>query len=498
MDYEEKIKKAGKKETELRILLAENNLASKFYLSTNNDITDIPYFLACYSKSLPHDNKGRVDKDEINKIFLGVRKSKCYFNKINYGGEMRLANPSAIYSMDLLGPLKYTTKLPTPPSFTSEEAASEIVEIYEMALLRDLRFDEYHNSKEVVMCLKELNKLKNFTGPKENGKVTLNTLFRGDTKGDLIGPYISQFLLQDCSYGVFDIQQKYKFNKENKDFLTTWENALSSQNGITKEKMGEKTNTRYMSTLRDLASYVQVDDTLEAALFSLLILDKNKCPTIIPDTPLKEAIAIDLTGIDIKMLICESARISLLASWYHKWNVLKARPEAAGMEVHLSKTKSTHNSFFDNQLLCSNVLKRTFDKYGSYLLTQAWAEGCPTHPSYPGGHSIFIGAATTILKAFYNEDFMIDSFIPDNKGSLSPLKYKLKVGDELNKLASNIAIGRCAAGIHYRSDCVGLKFGEAIAIKLLKETVLKYTYDVTFKFHKRNGKYVRISNIQDK
>jgi hypothetical protein len=36
-----------------------------------------------------------------------------------------------------------------------------------------------------------------FDAPKDNtGKVTKGTIFRGFTSGDLVGPYISQFLLQ--------------------------------------------------------------------------------------------------------------------------------------------------------------------------------------------------------------------------------------------------------------------------------------------------------------
>ncbi len=46
----------------------------------------------------------------------------------------------------------------------------------------------------------------------------------------------------------------------------------------------------------------------------------------------------------------------------------------------------------------------------------------------------------------------------------------LTVGGELNKLAANIAIGRDAAGVHWRSDGIeGLKLGEAVAISMLQD-----------------------------
>jgi hypothetical protein len=53
------------------------------------------------------------------------------------------------------------------------------------------------------------------------------------------------------------------------------------------------------------------------------------------------------------------------------------------------------------------------------------------------------------------------------------------VGGELNKLASNIALGRDIAGVHWRSDgSEGLKLGEAVAIGLL--TDLRATYSEDF------------------
>jgi hypothetical protein len=44
------------------------------------------------------------------------------------------------------------------------------------------------------------------------------------------------------------------------------------------------------------------------------------------------------------------------------------------------------------------------------------------------------------------------------------------VGGELNKLASNIALGRNIAGVHWRSDTTeSLKLGEEVAIRFLRE-----------------------------
>jgi len=55
-------------------------------------------------------------------------------------------------------------------------------------------------------------------------------------------------------------------------------------------------------------------------------------------------------------------------------------------------------------------------------------------------------------------------------------KYSPTVGDEINKLAFNIAIGREWAGIHYRSDSIaGLELGEEVGISILQDLACTYT-----------------------
>ena len=103
----------------------------------------------------------------------------------------------------------------------------------------------------------------------------------------------------------------------------------------------------------------------------------------------------------------------------------------------------------------------------------AFPEGSPTHPAYPSGHATVAGACVTVLKAFFDESFVIPNPVVSSADGLSLVPYvgpDLTVGGELNKLASNITLGRNFAGTHYRSDAVeGLKLGEAIAIRFLTE-----------------------------
>lgn len=509
MDYRNKLKTSRQTEYQLRCASAYNNSHGKFYTDFNDDVTGIPYFRGCFTKSLPHNSNGKVCQEEVVKVLKGVRTCKCYFEQIRYGGNLRLVNPSCIYSWELVGPFKSSLEIPPVPSVKSAQVAGEMIELYIMALLRDVPFNDYETHPEVARAIKELNNLTDFAGPIHGGRITPQTLFRGNSNGDLNGFYVSQFLLHPFSHGISDQKQKYRCDQAF-DYMTSWETSLSVQNGIVKEVAPDRFDRRHITNLRDGCTYVHLDDSLQAGLYASLILNSLKCPKIVPDcrsdatckstagpNKVKETMLVDLGGLDLHFLMSEAIRVSMLSAWYHKWNILRIRPEALSMEIHRTLTEYSDRSEYGlhHDLLSSNVLKRVFDKYNSYLLPQAYPEGSPCHPAYPAGHATFIGAVITILKAFFDENFMIDAYGPNKDGSkLIPLGYKVKVGDELDKLASNIALFRNAAGINYRSDLIGIELGETIAIKILEEAIHRYTYDVSFKFHRYNGQFVEISN----
>ncbi len=136
----------------------------------------------------------------------------------------------------------------------------------------------------------------------------------------------------------------------------------------------------------------------------------------------------------------------------------------------------------------------------TYLLPQAYPEGCPTHPAYGAGHATISGACATILKAFFNENAPIENPVVANADGTSLVTYtgpgasQMTVGGELNKLAGNIALFRNAAGVHWRSDDTeSLPLGEAVAIGLLQEMSLTFNEDDAFlQFTRFNGVTVRI------
>jgi putative heme degradation protein len=87
-----------------------------------------------------------------------------------------------------------------------------------------------------------------------------------------------------------------------------------------------------------------------------------------------------------------------------------------------------------------------------------------------------------MLKAFFNENFVIQNPVVPNEDGTELVPYEgdpLTIGGELNKLGSNIAIGRNFAGVHYRSDAYeSMLLGEQVAIHILEE--MAYTWNINF------------------
>jgi len=98
-----------------------------------------------------------------------------------------------------------------------------------------------------------------------------------------------------------------------------------------------------------------------------------------------------------------------------------------------------------------------------------------------------------------NESYEISQAVEasaDGRG-LEPWRGKaLTLGGEIDKLASNIALARDAAGVHFRSDSVeGLKLGEAVAIGLLADYSRTYSERFDgFVLTRFDGGRVRVSS----
>jgi membrane-associated phospholipid phosphatase len=467
---------------------------------SNGDDALYPNKIGSYTKALPHNQLGEVDSAAYATL-VRARESQSPddFERIELGLGRKLTSPQAGLAMDLEGPDSHQVTMPPPPNFASAETAGEMVELYWMSLLRDVNFSEYDTHPLALAASNELSGLADFRGPRQQGKVSPTTLFRSNLAGNLNGPWLSQFLLKDFYFGSNFFSQKIRTRPQDQDFMTNYGDWLEVQNGAEPITPVYDQTPRYIRNLRDLAEWVHVDALYQAYLQACLIL-LDQGTRLDPGLPLYDAKAqagfAQCGGPHILSLITEVATRALKAVWYQKWFVHhRLRPEEYGGRVHNHLMKATQYSLH-RDILNSLAVQNVFEKYGTYLLPQAFPEGCPTHSSYGSGHATVAGACVTVLKAFFDEgDTIKDPVIPNADGTSLEL-YKgppLTVLEELNKVAVNVAFGRNGAGVHWRTDALGgMTLGESVAIGILEEQKLTYNDKVEMTLTRFDGRQVTI------
>ncbi len=466
---------------------------------------------------------------------------------------------------DLEGPDAHAVTMPPAPHLGSDELTAEMAEVYAQALLRDVPFTEIVDCSGKVTCkpcsgkksysltvsdvLEELNKLNWFASDeccdlnhdeigRKRGEQTCQNVFRGITPGDTIGPYISQFMLAGnrginsndtinahgdgfISYGAIRIDQRVRYATPCLDYMTTWKEWLDIQNGADLrglESYEAKPAYRFITTPRDLATYVHYDALYEAYLNACLIMLGEGIP-FDPGIPFQNADYLDhqqgfaqFGGPHILSLVTEVATRALKAVRYQKFNVHRRfRPEV--LAARLTKHDLLNTTEIDTMV---TALQPILDMIatmnpldgdspnGNYLLPMAFCEGSPMHPSYGAGHATVAGACVTILKAFFDHKHPLTmagddttAFVPTTDGSslvtIPVSDGTLTVEGELNKLASNISIGRDWAGVHFFSDYIeSIRMGEKIAIGILEEQKLTYGENFSMTVPLYDGGSVRI------
>jgi hypothetical protein len=153
----------------------------------------------------------------------------------------------------MVGLDSHATRMPPAPSFASALQTAEMGEVYWQALTREVPYREYGSVPFINEALADLNAFSQTVGPKQGGLVTAETLFRGKTQGDLIGPYISQFLWLTVPYGISKIDQKYLFPIPGDDFGTDYNEWLDIQRGVAPALPNTlETTARYINNNRAL------------------------------------------------------------------------------------------------------------------------------------------------------------------------------------------------------------------------------------------------------
>ncbi|QDV81767.1 vanadium-dependent haloperoxidase [Planctomycetes bacterium TBK1r] len=550
--------------------------------------------MARFSKGLDHDpTTGEVNASQFQLFVDQLKKLNADPGQVAKRGFQlrsktcdslrRFVNPQSGWALDteVTDPCCYV--IPEPPDLNSQEEAAEMIELYWMALLRDVPFAQWDDHPLVAAAAEELSTLPLFINrdaPNENPTnagfevipITSKSLFRGgelarfadQTAGisESIGPYLSQFLLHEIPYGTLRIPQRCIHAASGIDYMTEWSEWLHVQDGERRNPnqnlvgQHDPSQRRYLSTMRDLATYVHYDALYEAYLNAALILLGSGYPTN-PGNPYGPGCSVMGTGQDqrphdneaylksadrgspkypdqdgfgtfggpqVLSQVTEVATRALKAVWRQKWTHLRLRPEAYSGLVHRAIVDGVPVPYeaFDIEveriLRASCALDRLTASRGkgrsrhrdhdpSALLPMAFPEGSPTHPSYGAGHATVAGACVTVLKAFFDGTVQFIGPVEATADGQHLVPYqgmdahsgKMTVELELNKLAANIAIGRNMAGVHWRSDYTqSVLLGQRVAVDMLYRKSATYTEDYCIRFNSFGGKPIEIQAGQVK
>ena len=236
-----------------------NNGEEAEYLAQNG------FPVSSYSKGLPHNEHGEVELKAYKALLHALKRGREEdFARIPRGSNdffaRRLLHPQAGLGFDLSGPDAQHLILRPAPRLDERTHDGEMVELYWMALLRDVSFIDYEQDASVDAAARELDLYRDDLDVSQAERITPRTLFRGSAQGALVGPYISQFLLQDARFGALDINQRQLSPRRGSDHLTDFSSWLASQNGAPSGSREEFDPTpHYIRNLRDLANYVHRD-----------------------------------------------------------------------------------------------------------------------------------------------------------------------------------------------------------------------------------------------
>ena len=482
---------------------------------TNGDLA-LPDQCGTYTKCVLQASPGKVDLTAYT-AFRAATLSGNFsgFEAVPLGGPRTLNGPMGAYAKQFYGADSSQfgdPVVPAPPGVASKLYATELIELYWCSLLRDLPFTQYPGNATAQAAAAELATLALYQGPKDNGKVTPALLFRGNLPGEKIGPYISQFFLTPTNFGALPFPQKYTTYLAGIDYMTDQETWFKVQNGISTGLFDQPDPMpRYLHNGRGLAAFTHVDQLYQAYFTAFLVLSSLNAP-LNPGNPYVDSNTQNgfgtFGGPDFASVIAQVAKVALNAVWYQKWFVhLRHRPESGAGLVHLIKNGVTFDATPDSSVFNSKALAQVYSQQGTYLLSQPFPEGSPSHPAYPTGHGTVGGACITILKFFFDGTFILNNpVMPSDDGTeLVPWNGNPALGDagpltvngELHKLAHNVTFGHgLHGGIHWRTDSdASIALGEAVAIRFLQDLACTYAEPFKITFTKIDGTPQTITNM---
>ena len=316
--------------------------------ASNGDEASLPRHLATFSKGLPHDPLGVVDAKAFAVLQRALESGKPHdFESIPLGGFVKLANPQASWSYDLVGVDASQLGMPPAPTFASAEQAGR-------------------DGRAVVARAAARRAVRRLGGLAAGGPGVRGPLAavglpgseggRGGHAGDalpgpraratLAGPYLSQFLLGELPMLPVKIEQRIRTAVPGVDYLTDYDELAARPERRHRRGQPLRRAPRYIRNGRDLGEYVHRDFTYQSFLGACLMALRMGA---LPDggNPYKhsrtQAPFTTFGQPFLVYLLAVVTQVALKTCWYQKWRVhRRLRPEEFGgrVEAHLRGTAS--------------------------------------------------------------------------------------------------------------------------------------------------------------
>ena len=114
--------------------------------ATNGDEERYANYIGSYSKGLPHNSIGEVDGAAYGRLLDAAREGEAEaFEEVPLGGTIKIVNPMAGVAFDLEGMDSHQLAIGPPPALAGQTRAADMVELYWMALCREVNFAQYGN-----------------------------------------------------------------------------------------------------------------------------------------------------------------------------------------------------------------------------------------------------------------------------------------------------------------------------------------------------------------
>ena len=302
--------------------------------------------------------------------------------------------------------------LPEPPPIEGDLTAAGMVQLYWMALLRDVPFIEWNASQMVCVARKELNGMG-------------LDLFYPEFQ-DHPFPHDSITLPVPQSERMWGGIRCYA-NDYGLDTSSVDEMAEGSLSGREWPMLVEE----QCSTFRHTAMLVHSDHPIQFGIeFMLWLLQQG--------ATFKDGAGL-VDGISMaERLIGMAHNEALEHAFANKWHYRHMRPSALAANYESGTIK------MPDVAANSIAVELTRKKQGNVYLSQCYPEGEPPHPAYPAGHSACTAAIRVAQHVLEADGDMIEKAVKEGSHTVS--------------------ISRSWAGVHHYYDNIeGIRLGQYIA-----------------------------------